>query len=118
MSQFTAKPRARKGNVFPPANASAGPPDVLTLAEAAAFLRTSADEVRRLMKEQGLPGRQVGDDYRFLKSAVQDWLRCIPVVQGKQTFWQTHFGALRGDPHLEEMLGEIYHQRGRPEHES
>jgi excisionase family DNA binding protein len=91
--------------------------DVLTLEEAAAYLRTSAEVVLRLVREQGLPGRRVGEDYRFLKVAVQDWLRAPPSETDKQAFWQTHFGALKGDPYLEEMLQEIYRLRGRPEAE-
>jgi len=91
--------------------------DVLTLAEAAAYLRASPEEVLRLVKEQGLPGRRVGEDYRFLKAAVQDWLRAPPSAADKQAFWQSQFGALKEDPYLEEMLQEIYRQRGRPETE-
>ena len=91
--------------------------DVLTLAEAAAYLRTAPEEVLRLVREQGLPGKRVGEDYRFLKAAVQDWLRAPPSAVDKQAFWHTHFGAIKGDPYLEEMLQEIYRQRGRPEAE-
>jgi excisionase family DNA binding protein len=91
--------------------------DVLTLEEAAAYLRTSPEEVLRLVREQGLPGRRVGEDYRFLTVAVQDWLRTPASQTDKQPFWQTHYGALKGDPHLEEMIQEIYRQRGRPEAE-
>ncbi len=114
-------PRVKTKTPSPPSNASprravvAKTGDVLTLAEAATYLRTSLDEVIRLVREQGLPGRRVGEDYRFLKAAVQDWLRAPPSAAGKQEFWQTHFGALKGDPHLEEMLQEIYRQRDRPE---
>ncbi len=116
-------PRVKTKAPSPPSNASprravaARTADVLTLAEAAAYLRTSLEEVLRLVREQGLPGRRVGEDYRFLKAAVQDWLRATPCAADKQEFWQTHFGALKGDPHLDEMLQEIYRQRGRPEAE-
>jgi excisionase family DNA binding protein len=116
-------PRVRTKPSSPPSNApltrasAAKSVDVLTLAEAAAYLRTSPDEVLRLVREQGLPGRQVGEDYRFLKAAVQDWLRAPASAVDKQAFWQTHFGALKGDPYLEEMLKETYQQRGRPETE-
>ena len=44
------------------------PTEVLTLAEAAKYLRTSAAEVLRLVREQGLPGRKVGTDCRLLKA--------------------------------------------------
>ena len=116
-------PRVKTKPPSPPSNASPLPAvaaktvDVLTLTEAAAYLRTSPEEVLRLVHERGLPGRRVGEDYRFLKAAVQDWLRAPPSAADKQAFWQTHFGALKGDPHLEEMLQEIYRQRGRPEAE-
>jgi excisionase family DNA binding protein len=36
---------------------------VLTLEEAAAYLRIAPDDVLRLVSEQGLPGRRVGEDY-------------------------------------------------------
>jgi len=90
-------------------------PEVMTLAEAATYLRVSAAEVLRLVREQGLPGQAVEEDWRFLKSAIQDWLRTAR--PSKQAFWETHFGALKDDPHLEEMLKEIYQRRGRPETE-
>jgi excisionase family DNA binding protein len=90
--------------------------DVLTLAEAAEYLRTSPEEVLRLVREQGLAGRRVGEDYRFLKAAVQEWLRA-PTAPGREVFWQTHFGALERDPYFEELLREIYRRRGRPEAE-
>jgi hypothetical protein len=35
-------------------------PDVLALAEAAAYLRVSESEIMDLMRRQGLPGRKVG----------------------------------------------------------
>jgi excisionase family DNA binding protein len=116
-------PRVKTKPPSPPSNASPLPAvaaktvDVLTLAEAAAYLRTSPEEVLSLVREQGLPGRRFGEDYRFLKVAVQDWLRAPPSAADKRAFWQTHFGALKGDPHLEEILQEIYRQRGRPEAE-
>jgi hypothetical protein len=37
-------------------------PDVLTLAEAAAYLRVSEAEIVELMRRQGLPGRKIDDD--------------------------------------------------------
>ena len=50
--------------------------EVLTLAEAAAFLSVfRRPEIVRLVDEQELPGRTVGDGWRFLRLALQDWLR-------------------------------------------
>ncbi len=84
--------------------------EVLTLAEAAAYLRVSEGDVLRLVQEESLPGRMIGKEWRFLKSALQDWLRS----PGKPDFWKTQLGAFKDDPHLEEMLREIYMRRGRP----
>jgi excisionase family DNA binding protein len=88
----------------------ATPLDVLTLAEAAAYLRVSEADVVELMRGQGLPGRKIGGDWRFLRAAIQEWLR----LPEKENFWWKHFGALRGDPYLDEMLQQIYRERGRP----
>jgi excisionase family DNA binding protein len=109
----TAQPR----NAAPQVSQTVPSPEVLTLAEAAAYLRTSTEEVLRLVREQGLPGQKVGDDCRFLKAAIQDWLRAPAASSTKERFWQTQFGALKDDPYLEKMLGDIYQQRGRPEAE-
>lgn len=89
--------------------------EVLTLAEAAAYLRVTESEVLRMVHEQCLPGRQVQDDWRFLKTALQDWLRSPPC---KKESLLAQIGAFKDDPHLEEMLQEIYKQRGRSETEA
>ena len=55
---------------------------VLTLAEAAAYLRVSEMDVLRMVRDQILPGRQVASDWRFLKAAVQNWLRASATRSG------------------------------------
>lgn len=89
--------------------------DVLTLAEAAAYLRVSEPDVVRLIREQGLPGRQIGSEWRFLKSALQKWLGSPSPPPDAKGFWKTHFGAFKDDPYLQEIVREAYKQRGRPE---
>ena len=84
--------------------------EVLTLAEAAEYLRLGESDVLRLIREQRLPGRSVGNEWRFLKAALQDWLR----MPDQRTVLQRQFGALKDDPYLEEMLEQIYRDRGRP----
>ncbi len=69
--------------------------------------RPEAD-VLELVRGQSLPGRRIGAEWRFLKAAIQDWLR----VPGKEAFWSRHFGALKDDPYLQEMVGQIYRDRG------
>lgn len=57
--------------VVPPLPATNGPvSEVLTLAEAAAYLRVSEADVVNLVHAHNLPGRFTGSDWRFLKSAI------------------------------------------------
>src|SRR5262245_31901562 len=105
----TKRPVRRPGANAVPAPAELG--DVLTLAEAAAYLRVSEEEILRLTREQGLPGRQFGSEWRFLKSALQDWLR-TPAPRGSKKAIMSVAGAWKDDPFLEEMVKEIYERRG------
>ena len=95
-----------------PALANTG--EVLTLAETAAFLRVTEPDVLRLVREQGLPGRAVGDDWRFLKTAVESWLG-TPAASDPRKFWDIHYGALEDDPYIKDIVREAYRRRGRPE---
>jgi excisionase family DNA binding protein len=107
-------PRTKKKTVTQPDN---GTPtvsaEVLTLTEAAAYLRVGEADVLRLVREQALPARQIGSDWRFLKPALQDWLRTGPAKKGLLEL----AGAIKDDPYVDEMLTEIYQARGRPEAE-
>jgi len=87
--------------------------DVLTLEEAASYLRISAEDLLQMVCEHGLPARKIRNEWRFLKSSLQDWLRVPWAGARKERFWQQHFGALKDDPNLEMMVDEIYRQRGR-----
>lgn len=91
--------------------------DVLTLAEAAAYLRLDETEVVRLVTEQGLPGRRTGRDWRFLKTALQDWLK-QPELSADNTLFLKLAGKFRDDPFLEGIVADAYRQRGRPVAES
>ena len=51
------------------------PLDVLTLAQAAAYLQLPEDAVRAEAEAGRLPGRAVGGEWRFVRGAVADWLR-------------------------------------------
>jgi excisionase family DNA binding protein len=46
----------------------------LTLDEAAALLKLPADPVRASAEEGDLPGRRLGNEWRFARSAVLAWL--------------------------------------------
>ena len=86
-------------------------PEVLTLAEAAEYLRVSESDVLDLATKHGLPGRKIGDQWRFLRAALQDWLRS-PLLQKERL--RELAGAWKDDPYLDDMLEQIYKERGRP----
>ena len=50
------------------------PPDVLTVDELAAWLQTDATTITTLADDGELPGRKLGDEWRFAREAVLDWL--------------------------------------------
>ena len=52
----------------------AGPDEVLTTAEAADLLRTDPATVSVMAEDGTLPGRKLGDDWRFTRSALLRWL--------------------------------------------
>jgi hypothetical protein len=75
-------------------------------------LRLAEADVLQLVEEQDLPARHLGQEWRFLKSAVQAWLS-MPFSKGqRQGIWAAA-GMLRDDPYLEEMLKDIDRMRGR-----
>jgi excisionase family DNA binding protein len=88
-------------------------PEVLTLAEAAAYLRVPEPDVVLMVGPRGLPGRLIGSEWRFSKTALDQWLRTPPERSSKESLLALS-GAWTGDPDAEEMLKEIYRQRGRP----
>jgi excisionase family DNA binding protein len=96
-----------------PAGANGPPGEVLTLAEAAAYLRLAEAEVIAQVHEQDLPGRFAGSQWRFLKSAIQEWLSKSPPKYSKEA-QRSVAGLLKDDPSLVPMVEEIYRQRGRP----
>jgi excisionase family DNA binding protein len=52
--------------------------EVLTLAEAAAYLRVSEDALRKLAADRAIPSQRIDQEWRFLKRALADWLCCGP----------------------------------------
>src|SRR3954451_8036629 len=49
---------------------------VLTLAEAAEYLRVAESKLADLATEGGVPARRIDGEGRFLRKALDDWLRC------------------------------------------
>ena len=87
--------------------------EVLTLDEAAAFLRVSPESIMRLVVQQALPGRQIEGEWRFLRAAMADWLR----ERSGKAILLSQAGALADDESLAELRAAIYRERGRPEEE-
>jgi excisionase family DNA binding protein len=88
--------------------------EVLTLAEAAAYLRVSEADVLRAVREQGLAGRQVGEEWRFSLTSLRAWL-CTPEKPtpfSKESLMSLA-GAWKNDPTVAALLQNIYEQRGR-----
>ena len=112
-------PRTKKKPVQPAAplaSAMNGPArEVFTLAEAAAYLRVPEQEVVRTIHEQGLPARQVATEWRFLKTAIQQWLSSgLPSLQSNKEAWLAMAGKYKDDPDLEQIVEDAYRRRGRP----
>src|SRR5215472_4760678 len=82
-------------------------PEVLTLAEAAAYLRVPESEVVRMVGPRGLPGRLIGSDWRFSRMALNEWLGTPPAASSREALVALS-GAWKDDPDAHAMLEEIY----------
>jgi excisionase family DNA binding protein len=49
-------------------------PPVMTSVEVAKYLRLPKSKVDRLAREGEIPAREIDGDWRFLKSAIDEWL--------------------------------------------
>jgi excisionase family DNA binding protein len=107
MARTKPKPQANEAAQAPPSS------EVLTLAEAAAYLRVPEADVLRATNTQGLPARRVGDEWRFLKASIQDWLGTPLKLPSKEAMMSV-VGSWKDDPTLDDLLKEIYKNRGRP----
>lgn len=79
-------------------------PDVLTLEEVSAYLRLPAETVVRQTVQGNIPGRKIEEYGRFLKDAIDDWLRS----QSSRTVLLMQAGALADDDSLAELRATIY----------
>ncbi len=108
MARAFSKPRKGKAT----ANGAVPPSgEVFTFPEAAAYLLVTETELLRLVHDQALPGRQFGTEWRFLKSAIQDWLK-TPPKRGTREAILSVAGAWKDDPLVEKELEDIYRKRG------
>ncbi|MCI0703197.1 MAG: helix-turn-helix domain-containing protein [Planctomycetia bacterium] len=102
---------------LPDSSANPAPLDVLTLAETAEYLRVPENTVRAEAEAKRLPGRKLGEEWRFVRVAVVDWLRAEqPTAEHKPKSSKermlTAYGAWKDfgeDP--EEVIAELYRAR-------
>lgn len=85
--------------------------NTLTLEEAAMYLKLPVDTIAQQADQGMLPGRKINDTWRFLRAAVDNWLRNS---DGRQILLQ-QVGAFADDESLAALRAEIYAERGRPE---
>lgn len=88
--------------------------EILTLEETAAYLRLPLEIVERQAHRGEIPGRRIEETWRFLRSAIDEWLRS----HDSRTILLQQAGALADDETLEPLRRAIYEHRRRPEQES
>ena len=50
-------------------------PEIMNLAEASRFIRVSEKTLGEMARQNRIPCNKVGREWRFLKSALEDWLK-------------------------------------------
>jgi excisionase family DNA binding protein len=86
-------------------------PQVLTLEEASRYLRLPKKTIERQAIQGKLPGRCIEKTWRFLKEAIDEWLRS----QDSRALLLQQAGAFADDEALPELRAKIYAERGRSE---
>ena len=112
MPRTKAQPRRKSRTGTTPVSASENA-EVLTLAEAAAYLRVAEADLVDMVQQQDLPGRRIGGEWRFLKPAMREWLRTPPRTKSNEALVALA-GAWKDDPDLEAIVNQAYRNRGRP----
>jgi excisionase family DNA binding protein len=85
--------------------------DVLTLDEVAGYLRLPKEMIERQALEGKIPGRRIEERWRFLKKAIDDWLKS----HDSRDIFLYQAGSLADDEMLSDLRDSIYAGRGRPE---
>jgi hypothetical protein len=73
--------------------------NILTLEEVAEYLRLSPSIIAQQASIGNIPGQHIDDDWRFLKSAIDDWLR----IRNSRSVLLSQAGALADDETLAEL---------------
>jgi hypothetical protein len=120
MTTKTRKPRpSKKAESNGKPSLSGG--EILTLAEAAAFLRVSEDGLKADAVGGKVPGRLVAGEWRFNRAALLCWLGHFeiksfpsgpePKLKSSKEQLLALAGMWKDDPTVDAMVEEIYRQR-------
>jgi Helix-turn-helix domain len=77
--------------------------NVLTLEEASQYLRLSPIVIAQQASIGNIPGQLIDNDWRFLRSAIDDWLK----TRNSRSILLTQAGSLATDDALVELQAEI-----------
>jgi excisionase family DNA binding protein len=86
-------------------------PDVFTLEEVSEYLRLPVETILKEALKGNIPGRQIKDDWRFLKTAIDKWLS----AKNSRSVLLNQAGAFANDDSLIQLTKDIYQARGRSE---
>jgi excisionase family DNA binding protein len=76
--------------------------DILTLADAAAYLRVPEDAVLKLASDGMIPAQRIGGEWRFSRKALNDWVRYGG--QQRRNGWLFPPDFFLESPFVEELL--------------
>ena len=88
-------------------------PEVLTLEEAAAFVRLSESTLEHEAFAKRLPGRYLEGQWRFTRQGLLDWVNTSIGQGGSQEHLLALAGLWKDDPTVDAMVEEIYRERKR-----
>jgi excisionase family DNA binding protein len=77
--------------------------DILTLADAATYLKASEDALLQLAKDGMIPAQKIGVEWRFLRKALNDWLR-YGMMHPYRKVWPLNPEFFLESPFVEELL--------------
>jgi excisionase family DNA binding protein len=74
---------AKRASVIGPAKSGGAPDQILTVPMLAEYLLCHPSTIYRLLKNKRIPGFRVGSDWRFRRSAIDQWLSKATIVSGR-----------------------------------
>jgi hypothetical protein len=86
-------------------------PDILTLEETSSYLRLPVETVINQASQGNIPGQKIENDWRFLKVAIDDWLRS----KNSKHILLSQAGALADDVSIVQLREMVYQARERSE---